>query len=89
MEGKSGGLILPTDDTTRTATINRVADPAALNFEALFETRWRENLFATALERVKLKYSLKQYQMFDLLVFKEWPAADVANSLGLPWPMFT
>jgi RNA polymerase sigma-70 factor (ECF subfamily) len=71
------------EDTNRTATVNRVPDPVAANFEALFETRWRENLFATALERVKLKFSLKQYQMFDLLVLKEWPAADVANSLGV------
>jgi RNA polymerase sigma-70 factor (ECF subfamily) len=71
------------DETDLTATINRVPDPSAVNFEALFETRWRENLFAAALERVKLKFSLKQYQMFDLLVLKEWPAADVANSLGV------
>jgi RNA polymerase sigma factor (sigma-70 family) len=71
------------DETDRTATINRVPDPAAVDFEALFETQWRENLFAAALERVKLKFSLKQFQIFDLLVLKEWPGADVAQSLGV------
>ncbi len=71
------------DDTTRTATINRVPDPAAVNLDALFEAEWRKNLFAAALERVKAKFSLKQFQMFDLHALKEWPAADVAKSLGV------
>lgn len=71
------------DDTARTATINRVPDPAAVNLDALFEAEWRKNLFAAALERVKAKFSLKQFQMFDLHALKEWPAADVAKSLGV------
>jgi DNA-directed RNA polymerase specialized sigma24 family protein len=36
-----------------------------------------------ALDRVKARFSLKQFQIFDLLVLKEWPAADVARSLGV------
>jgi RNA polymerase sigma-70 factor (ECF subfamily) len=32
---------------------------------------------------VKGKFSLKQIQIFDLLVVKEWPAAAVAQSLGV------
>jgi RNA polymerase sigma-70 factor (ECF subfamily) len=66
-----------------TATINRVPDAAAADLDAVFETQWRNNLFAAALERVKQKFSLKQFQIFDLLVLKEWPAADVARSLGV------
>ena len=73
----------PRDDSTRTDTIGRVPDPASANLDALFETQWRKNLFALALERVKEKFSLKQFQVFDLLVLKEWPAADVAKSLGV------
>jgi RNA polymerase sigma-70 factor (ECF subfamily) len=38
---------------------------------------------AAALERVKTKFSLKQFQMFDLHALQEWPAADVARSLGV------
>jgi RNA polymerase sigma factor (sigma-70 family) len=71
------------NEIDQTATINRVPDPAAVDFEALFETQWRENLFTDALERVKQKFSLKQFQIFDLLVLKEWPGADVAQSLGV------
>jgi len=68
---------------TSTATINRVADPAAVDLEAVFEAQWRKNLFGAALERVKQQFSLKQFQIFDLLVLKEWPAADVGKSLGV------
>jgi len=66
-----------------TATINRVPDPAAADLDAVFETEWRKNLFDVALERVKEKFSLKQFQIFDLLVLKEWKAAEVAQSLGV------
>jgi RNA polymerase sigma factor (sigma-70 family) len=71
------------EETARTSTINRVPDPAAPNLDALFETEWRESLFAEALERVKRKFGSKQFQVFDLLVRKEWPAKDVARSLGI------
>jgi RNA polymerase sigma-70 factor (ECF subfamily) len=71
------------DDSAQTATIHRVPDPAAVDLEALFETQWRQNLFALALQRVKPKFSLKQFQIFDLLVLQAWPAADVARSLGV------
>ncbi len=74
---------LPSDDTARTTTINRVPDPGATNLDALFETEWRKNLLTAALEEVKRKFSLKQFQIFDLLVLKEWPAAEVARSLGV------
>jgi len=74
---------LLSDETARTATINRVPDPAAINLDALFEAEWRKNLFAAALERVKSKFSLKQFQVFDLHALKEWPAANVAQSLGV------
>src|SRR6266404_5907705 len=74
---------VPADEASRTATINRVPDPNAENLDALFETEWRKNLLATALERVRGNFSLKQFQVFDLIVQKEWPAADVARSLGV------
>jgi RNA polymerase sigma factor (sigma-70 family) len=74
---------LPNDDTSQTGTLNRLADPGTVDLEVLFETQWRKNLLAVALERVKPKFSLKQFQVFDLLVLKEWPVRDVARSLGL------
>jgi RNA polymerase sigma factor (sigma-70 family) len=70
-------------DSDETATINRVPDAAVADLDAVFETQWRKNLFDEAMERVKVKFSLKQFQIFDLVVFKEWPAATVAHSLGV------
>jgi len=71
------------DDSSRTSTLQRIPDKAATHLDALFETEWRRNLFDAALERVKQKFSLKQFQIFDLLVVKEWRASDVAHSLGV------
>jgi RNA polymerase sigma factor (sigma-70 family) len=71
------------EDNDRTATVERVADPAAVNLDALFETEWRQNLFEAALESVKTKFNLKQFQIFDLHAQKEWPAREVAKSLGV------
>jgi len=71
------------DETTRTPTINRIADPLAVDLDALFEGEWRKHTFALAWEQLKEKFSLKQIQIFDLLVLKEWPAADVARSFEL------
>jgi RNA polymerase sigma factor (sigma-70 family) len=71
------------DETTRTSTINRIADPLAVDLDALFEGEWRKYTFELAWERMKEKFTLKQIQIFDLLVLKEWPAADVAKSFDL------
>ena len=79
----SGAASEARSDPDRTSTINRTPDPAALDLDALFEEQWRKSLFARALDRVKEKFSLKQFQVFDLLVQKEWPAAEVARSLGV------
>jgi len=49
----------------------------------MFEAQWRKNLFAGAVELIKLKVHLKQFQVFDLVVLKGWPAAEVARSLGV------
>lgn len=78
-----GGTPDSASDAARTATINRVSDPHATDLDTLFEVEWRKTLLDTALERLKGKFSLKQVQMFDLNVLKEWPAGEVARSLGV------
>lgn len=67
--------------TARTATIERVRDPAALNLEAEWEIEWEKNLLQIALDRVKGRVKPEQFQMFDLLVRQEWPALKVARRL--------
>jgi RNA polymerase sigma factor (sigma-70 family) len=79
----SVGCMAIEPDTERTETVNRVPDPGATDLDALFEQEWRKNLFTAALERVKGRFSIKQFQIFDLLVLQEWSASQVARSFGV------
>ena len=83
-QSASGGTPdLRCDDTQRTATIERVADPNAFDFEGAWDAEWNRNLWDAAVARVKLKVKPKQFQMFDLYVVKEWPVKEVARALGV------
>jgi len=68
-----------TDDTARTATVERVADPAGLDLEAVWDEEWEKNLAVAAIERVKQQVKAKQFQMFELYVLQQWPVRDVAR----------
>jgi RNA polymerase sigma-70 factor (ECF subfamily) len=61
--------------------VEQVADPASFNLDAVWEEQWRANILGVALDRIKDKISPKQYQIFDLLVVKEWPVAQVTRTL--------
>jgi RNA polymerase sigma factor (sigma-70 family) len=71
------------DETGRTGTIERVADPAVPEFGAEWDAAWEKRLFQTALEQVKDQVDGKAYQIFDLYVVKEWPAREVAHRMGI------
>lgn len=71
------------DNTRITATMERLPDPSAVDFDALWEREWQENLLAAAMQRVKKKVEAKQFQIFDCYVRKEWPAQKVAAELGV------
>jgi len=81
--GISGKTIPAFSEETGTPLIERVPDPHPIDLDALFESEWRDGLYTEALERIKEKFTLKQFQVFDLLVSKDWKAADVASSLGM------
>ena len=74
---------LQRDDPASTATIDRIPDPAVPEFGAEWDAAWEKNLLAQALERVKERIDERQFQVFDLCVAKGWPAADVAQTLGI------
>ncbi|PYI87496.1 MAG: RNA polymerase subunit sigma [Verrucomicrobia bacterium] len=71
------------DETSRTATIERVANPASANWDAVWDKEWETILWEAALEKVKDQANLKQYQIFDLYVLKQWPVREVARTLGV------
>ena len=64
-------------DTTRG---DEIADPASLDWQKTWDEDWEQNLMQAAIQRVKLKVNSKAYQMFDLVVFKGWAIARVAQA---------
>jgi RNA polymerase sigma-70 factor (ECF subfamily) len=71
----------PSDDTARTATIDRLAAPQDAGIEADWNQEWEKNLVEIATDRVKRQAKPEAFQMFDLLVNKRWPALKVAKRL--------
>src|SRR5262245_59982267 len=77
------------DDTTRTATVERVPDPAGFNLDSIWESEWEKNLLAVATENVKQRVSPEEYQMFDLCVVRHCPVKEVAAKLGVKtWKVY-
>jgi RNA polymerase sigma factor (sigma-70 family) len=70
-------------ETSGTATLERVADPGAINLDAVWEEEWQRTLFAAALSRVKRQANARHYQMFDLHAVKHWSVDKVAQTLGV------
>ncbi|HYV31733.1 MAG TPA: sigma-70 family RNA polymerase sigma factor [Candidatus Binatia bacterium] len=71
------------DRAPRTATIERIADPAGLCLEAMWDEEWQQHLLSVAIQRVKSKVNPEHYQIFHLCVFKEWPVKKIVRELGV------
>jgi RNA polymerase sigma-70 factor (ECF subfamily) len=71
----------PADEGT--ATIDRVPDPAGLALEVAWDEEWDKNLMEAATDRIKRRVDPKQYQIFDLHVFKGWSVSKVARTLNV------
>jgi len=69
--------------TDRTATIERVADPAPPGLEGLWDEEWENNIVTMAIDRVKQQVKPRQYQIFDLYVVKKWPLGKITSTLGV------
>lgn len=70
-------------DTNRTATIERVPDPAGFDLERVWNAEWEKHLMDAALAGVKRKADPEQFQMFELHVLRQMPAREVARKLGV------
>lgn len=58
--------------------IASLPDPASLVPDDFWENEWRENLYTTALSKVKVKLDPEKAQIFDYYVTKGWKAEKVA-----------
>lgn len=84
---KRKNLVAEADQEQRTETqtgrVNKVPDPASMDLDALWETEWEKNLLEAAVTKVKRQLDPEKYQIFDLLVNKEWPPQKVADTFGM------
>jgi RNA polymerase sigma factor (sigma-70 family) len=58
-------------------------DPREYPIAQEWELAWEQNLAEAALDRVKKKVAPKQFQIFDLVVMKQWPTEKVAKALNV------
>ena len=79
--GQPGPERLPPTSSARTATIERLPDPAGSVLDALWDEEWEGNLLAAAVERVKKKVPPREYQVFDYYVSQKLPVSQVARAL--------
>ncbi len=71
------------DDTARTATVERVADETIPDLGAVWEADWEKNLLTAAMSNVKHRIEPLQFQMFDFYVNREWPPEKVAQTFNV------
>ena len=72
---------LPEENGTATSALERLPDPISLDWDEVWETEWERNLLEAALEKVKLRVSPAQFEIFYLHVLKERPVKEVSATL--------
>jgi RNA polymerase sigma factor (sigma-70 family) len=71
------------EDTRSTPLLEKLPDQHSVPWEQAWDEEWQRNLMDAAIQRVKRRVSIEQFQMFDLFVLKSWPARDVARTLDV------
>ncbi len=62
---------------------SNLPDAQEQSFERLWENEWQQNLMRTAISRVKLKVSPRQFQIYDYHVLQGMDAQEVCRRLGV------
>jgi len=81
-KGASDPSVGARDDDTRTDPTNCVVDPAGDQLAAIWNEEWEQHVLRTALERVKARVSVKQFQIFDLHVRQGLSVTETARAVG-------
>jgi RNA polymerase sigma-70 factor (ECF subfamily) len=71
----------PVDPRAANGEVEEIQDVAAMDLETIWEEEWKRAMWDAAVAQVKKAVAPKQFQMFDLYVLKERPAAEVARAL--------
>ena len=70
-------------ETSKTARLERIPDPASVDLDAIWDDEWKRQLFDAAVQRVKAQVDAKHFQIFSCYVLKEWPVKDVSSTFGV------
>ena len=70
-------------ETSKTARLERVPDPASVDLDAIWDEEWKRQMFDAAVQRVKAQVDARHFQIFDCYVVKEWPVKDVTETFGV------
>jgi RNA polymerase sigma-70 factor (ECF subfamily) len=79
----AGDMHAGSEDTSRTAMVERIPALAAPEFGTEWDSAWDTNLVTQAMEQLRQVMEDWQFQAFDLYVTKGWPAGEVATTLGI------
>src|SRR5260221_6050531 len=67
------------DETRGTPLLEPWPDPAGGPLDRVWDEEWEKNLMDAAIERVKRRADIEQFQIFDFYVLKKWPVKKVAQ----------
>ena len=63
--------------------VEEVADSTIVLPDAQWNAEWRSNQIATAMARVQVLVSAKQFQIFHCYVIEKWSVGEVSRGLGV------
>lgn len=70
-------------DGTEREPLADIPDTAGETFAKIWDREWQNNVMKAAIERVKMKISPQQFQIFDYNVLRGMSAGEVRSKLGV------
>ena len=80
---RDASAVLSEDESSRTATVERVPDPRGADIDGIWDGEWRQNLLRAALDRVKSRVNPAHYEMYHLNVVQGLSPRETALTLGV------
>lgn len=80
---KKEGNLLYADAESSYDPVGEIPDAGNNSFDKIWEREWQGNIMKAAMERVKMKVSPRQFQIFDYNVLRGMRAGEVTRKLGV------
>ncbi|MBQ3240527.1 MAG: sigma-70 family RNA polymerase sigma factor [Akkermansia sp.] len=80
---KDTAASVPTADGTQREPLSDIPDTSGETFTKIWDREWQNNVMKAAIERVKMRVSPQQFQIFDYNVLRGMSAGEVRKKLGV------